>query len=587
MSHICTLATRADIRSGVGAGCLYFVWAFGDASVKINRVSSRAYFLLISLHRGVVAAKEMFMYRQNFSIRLLAILFVMSSALFVTAGTGKVVEITKGLVYVEIGSLESMKTGDALELTDAAGKLVATLEIQEVYADYFACRPIPAVAVRNIAIGMTVRPKNAEPLKQSVASPTVNEAPTSAVNRVVPLAKAGPSANSEYSSNATPAARQESSYIGTSDSRIPTIVLPAEVNDVVGVGYFGTYTADLLMEQLMLCDKVKLLDRSILGTQMEEADLAGEYIDPATAMKKGKIAGAKYAVKVTMQRPDVVNVSNGIPLASVMGAIGSALGRNIGAQYASNVEIANLKASVSLTARVIDIETGEVLFMTSGQGFAKGKAQVGMEYGALAGAKINNGAEGFKQTVTGKAIQKAFMTVGRSLDAFFNGRTQSRVMGTASGFGRFDEELYRKGMSLYSGMTKLNDEDLQSLWFEHSDLFQQYKAAKKKLRTSNVLNVVGAVAVVGAGILLYAAEGNDADESMYSIGGVACAAVAVAGIVSGTIMNISAHKKVEDVKDRYNRLIRSNNLSVGKRASSSGWSLDLVSSGIVGLRLTF
>ena len=355
----------------------------------------------------------------------------------------------------------------------------------------------------------------------------------------------------------------------------------------MGVGYFGTYTADLLMEQLMLCDKVKLLDRSILDTQMEEADLAGEYIDPATAMKKGKIAGAKYAVKVTMQRPDVVNVSNGIPLASVMGAIGSALGRNIGAQYASNVEIANLKASVSLTARVIDIETGEVLFMTSGQGFAKGKAQVGMEYGALAGAKINNGAEGFKQTVTGKAIQKAFMTVGRSLDAFFNGRTQSRVMGTASGFGRFDEELYRKGMSLYSGMTKLNDEDLQSLWFEHSDLFQQYKAAKKKLRTSNVLNVVGAVAVVGAGILLYAAEGNDADESMYSIGGVACAAVAVAGIVSGTIMNISAHKKVEDVKDRYNRLIRSNNLSVGKRASSSGWSLDLVSSGIVGLRLTF
>lgn len=60
---------------------------------------------------------------------------------------------------------------------------------------------------------------------------------------------------------------------------------------MVGVGYFGTYVSDLLMEQLMFCDKVRLLDRTVMGMQMDETDLTGSYIDPNTAIQRGKIAG--------------------------------------------------------------------------------------------------------------------------------------------------------------------------------------------------------------------------------------------------------------------------------------------------------
>lgn len=54
--------------------------------------------------------------------------------------------------------------------------------------------------------------------------------------------------------------------------KIRVIVSPV-VNDVVGIGHFGGYVADVLMEQLMLYDKVRLLDRSVLNAQMDELKL--------------------------------------------------------------------------------------------------------------------------------------------------------------------------------------------------------------------------------------------------------------------------------------------------------------------------
>lgn len=96
----------------------------------------------------------------------------------------------------------------------------------------------------------------------------------------------------------------------------------------------------------MMCDKVRLLDRSVLGTQMDELNLSGEYINPATAIQKGK---------------------------------------NIGAQYASNAQIGTLKASVNITTRVVDLQTSEVVFMCSGTGRTQGKSQLSLEYGALGG----------------------------------------------------------------------------------------------------------------------------------------------------------------------------------------------------------
>ena len=263
---------------------------------------------------------------------------------------------------------------------------VADIEIIDISEGYSVAKAIPPQAISLLKVGMTVYPATKDTTRTANTPGTAN-------------------------SNA-----------------IPVIIAPAQVNDVVGIGHFGGYVADMLMEQLLRCNKVRLLDRSVLAAQMDEVDLAGDYIDPMTAIQRGKIAGARYILQVTMQKPDVVNVSTGIPLASIMGAVQGAVGKNIGAQYMSNARMENLKASVNISTRVVDLQTGEVVFMCSGSGNAKGKVQMSLEYGALGGAEINGGVDGFKQTVTGKAIQKAFIVIGQHLNKYFNGETTQKVV---------------------------------------------------------------------------------------------------------------------------------------------------------------
>ncbi|MDR3245622.1 MAG: CsgG/HfaB family protein, partial [Prevotellaceae bacterium] len=282
-------------------------------------------------------------------------------------------------------------------------------------------------------------------------------------------------------------------------NKVAVVVAPAEVNDVVGTGYFGNYVADILMEHLLLCDKVVLLDRSVLNAQMDEVDLAEKYIDQKTAIQKGKIIGARYIVQVTMQKPDVVNTKTGVPLSSIMGAAQAISGRNMGAQYASNMGVANLKSAVSISTRVVDLQTGEIVFMCNGVGSAKGKSQLSMEYGALGGAMINGGANGFKQTITGQAIQEAFSTIGNSLNDYFSGKTDKKVV-SASKITQSDTILRRKrGLPLFMGEEKLSAERTQMLFANIPGLYLDYQKAKKQVIWSRVAIFGG---VGGSGLCL-------------------------------------------------------------------------------------
>lgn len=472
---------------------------------------------------------------------LSVMLFCATSVAQVQTG-GYVLGVEDGHVYIDLGASKVAK-GAVLDVVDANGGVVGQIVVESTFGSYSSARPVSGLS--GVAAGMKVAGH------VSVASPAV--ATPASASGVTPL----------------------SSPVNH-DSRVSVIVPPAQVNDVVGVGHFGGYVADLLMEQLMMCPEVRLIDRSLFNAQIDEAELGGSYIDPATAIEKGKIAGARYAVQVTMQKPDVANVRTGIPLASIMGALQGGLNRNIGAQYMSNMEVARLKASVSLSARVIDIQTGEVMFMTSGNGKAEGDVQLGMEYGALGGAKLNDGADGFKQTVTGKAIQKAFMTVGRHLDTYFSGRATSKVMGSASGYGRFDERLDRRGMSLYSGVNKLSNDDVYSLFYDNKHLYFKYRSAKNQLRWSKILLGVAALGAVTTVVGLV-----ESDSDLYFLI-YAGPGITVASVIPAVILNISARKKVESIKNEYNNKMYSS-------ARDMDYSLDLVAAdnGGLGLRFSF
>lgn len=332
----------------------------------------------------------------------------------------------------------------------------------------------------------------------------------------------------------------------TTDGRAAVVIAPAQVNDVVDNGYFGGYVSDILMEQLLMCNHVQLLDRSILNAQMEETQLKGDYIDPQTAIRQGKIAGARYLIQVTMQKPDVVNVRTGIPMASIMTAVGSIANTNVGAAYSSNIQIGTLKAQVNLSARVVDLETGEILLMTSANGKAQGKSQLSFEYGALNGGQLNGGVDGFKQTVTGQAIHKAFLVVGRNLNTYFSGQATTKVKGSTSGLINYGTKMHARGMKLYLGTEKLDKDGVRMALAEHDALFFQYKKAKQQRNIGTAL-LIGGIATFGIGAAISAENDDTATLN-------ATAVIGLAGIGGKLWFNRKARRMVKGIASDYNAL---------------------------------
>jgi len=483
--------------------------------------------------------------------KLLLLNILLFGVLYLHAQTqGYILKIEDGKIYIDLHAPD-VKAGDIVGVYIEDGflihpvtkqkikkepELAGHIIVENVFAAYSIGKAQPDVK-NTLTAGQIVRKETTA----SEQSPVV----TNITSTVQPAAQPiKPSAN----------------------GKVAVVVTPAEVNDVVGVGHFGGYVADMLMEHLLLCDKITLVDRSVLNAQIDEANLTGQYIDPKTAVQKGKIIGAKYIVQVTMQKPDVVNTKTGIPLASVMGAAQSISGINIGAQYASNLGTATLRAAVSISTRVIDMETGEVVFMCNGNGAAKGKTQLSMEYGALGGALINGGAGGFKQTVTGQAIGKAFVTIGNTLNDFFNGKIDKKVVGSNYSQKQTDALMYAKGSSLYLGSRKLDKDEIPDVFAENPQLYFNYKSGKQ---LTNLL-----WPSIGIGVLLGFGVGFDSfvnyeDPTIPIIG-------SVVGIGTGIVLRQIGINKIRNVATQYNRH-QSNQTNLGLVVTDNG----------LGLRLTF
>ena len=448
---------------------------------------------------------------------------------------GYLINVEKTKIYIDL-STPKVKNGTKLLVYGSSGYMIHPVTKQKIRKEAEACAEIQVTGVydgysvakfisgqiEDIKVGMIV--------KEGTLGSRMEVRPEKDLDKSVVRSEEKMSLTTTHKDNLS--------------DKIRVIVSPAEVNDVVGIGHFGGYVADVLMEQLMLCDKVRLLDRSVLNAQMDELNLSREYINPATAIQKGKIEGAQYIIQVTMQKPDVVNIRTGIPLASIMGAVQGIMGKNVGAQYASNAQVGTLKAAVSITTRVIDLQTSEVVFMCSGTGKSQGKSQLSLEYGALGGAELNGGAEGFKQTITGKAIQKAFITIGNNLNSFFNGNTDKKVVGSASGFSNYGQEMSVKGTKLYMGTEKLDKDGIQLAFVENPDLYFQYKRGKKQVARA-WLPMVGGI-IMGAVVM--GQLGSWEDETLIGVGGL----IMATGVGSGIYMRIAGRNKIKKAVWQYN-----------------------------------
>jgi len=91
------------------------------------------------------------------------------------------------------------------------------------------------------------------------------------------------------------------------------------------------------------------------------------------------------------------------------------------------IEIKRLKAVVRISLRVVDVKTGEILFLCTEMQQAEGESDINLEGGLLGGLKIRGGVTSFQNTVTGKATELALNNLTDYVIDFFNGKISEKT----------------------------------------------------------------------------------------------------------------------------------------------------------------
>ena len=204
------------------------------------------------------------------------------------------------------------------------------------------------------------------------------------------------------------------------DAMIKKFIVIPPMNIVGGHGgQLGLYMSDLLSEELFRLDRFRILDRETFDLQQFELGLKKNGAETKTT-------GVDYLVVGSAFPPDVVVKSTGIPLKGIVTAATGGQAAIVTNKLMSDLKVQELVALVKYTLRVIDVSTGEVIFICSEMAQAEGKNQVSLESGVLGGITLNGGATDFKNTITGKASQMALENASQYVADFFAGKIKTK-----------------------------------------------------------------------------------------------------------------------------------------------------------------
>ena len=136
-------------------------------------------------------------------------------------------------------------------------------------------------------------------------------------------------------------------------------------------GYSAQEVAEIMTEQLTVAlyssGAYTVVERTQLGTVIKEQGFQNIAVDPATAVKLGKLSGADYSMlgKVTMA------IVDNNPTASAVSQIGALIGLgDIGA--AAEQYVHKFKGKIALEVRFVDNETGEIVLAKTVEGSKSG-----------------------------------------------------------------------------------------------------------------------------------------------------------------------------------------------------------------------
>lgn len=174
----------------------------------------------------------------------------------------------------------------------------------------------------------------------------------------------------------------------------------------------GKGISDMLVDELVNDGTYSVYERKMLDKVLAEQDFSNsDRADSATAAKIGKMAGLQAMITgsvTTFGFEDKETKVGGGGWGGGKFGIGS-FGKKEG------------KAIVQITARIVDVNTGEILGSAKGRGESK---RSGLLLGGVggggsgAGASLDMGSSNFQETILGEATNAAVMQVKDQLIKF-------------------------------------------------------------------------------------------------------------------------------------------------------------------------
>ena len=162
----------------------------------------------------------------------------------------------------------------------------------------------------------------------------------------------------------------------------------------------GKGVADLLVTYLVKDGSFSVIERKSLDKILAEQNFSNsERADASSAAKIGKLLGVDAIIvgSITQFGNDTKNTG--------IGGVGAGLGR-IGIGGFGQKES---KAIVGLTARVVNIDTAEILAVSEGKGESKRKSTTmtggAGTWGGFGAGGVNFGASDFQNTIIGEAVK--------------------------------------------------------------------------------------------------------------------------------------------------------------------------------------
>jgi curli biogenesis system outer membrane secretion channel CsgG len=188
----------------------------------------------------------------------------------------------------------------------------------------------------------------------------------------------------------------------TEKSKRPTVAVMDFDYGTVHHHWWGQYDigkgmADQVVDALLEDGSFRVIERKKLDTVLAEQDFAqSDRADPSAAKlsKLGKVLGVKYIIagSITKFGGEEKNYGGGGLIKGKLGGLG----------------LKKAKTEVSLTARMIDTTTGEILLSAKGEGIStKGG---GLKVGALGGgggAGFSMSSSDYKASAIGEAQEEA------------------------------------------------------------------------------------------------------------------------------------------------------------------------------------